>query len=75
MKRRAILEAVCRIRKQRDFWRNKVQIGEKEYRNAEECAKPFAYCAGMRMVMQEWEGSAYAFHKSAHICWQILKTA
>ena len=70
MKRRAILEAVCRLRKLRDTSRNYEQNVEKAGRRKR---KSVYYYAGMQDCVPVCEGRAKAYHESAHICWQILR--
>ena len=72
MKRRAILEMVCRLRKDRDFWRKMMQDGVNACNDEHNSNKGVHFHAGMMYVVQERKGMADAFHIFAHKCMELL---
>ena len=86
MKRRAIIEMVCRFRKFRDMWRKQAQDGAGQCKYLQERAdkcmdeknvegmREFMFQhAGAYSVVQNREGRAAAYHKSAHMCMELLE--
>lgn len=86
MKRRAILELVCNLRKNRDFWRKMWQESEDACNEMQKQADKYfdmqqydvarewsAKRAGAYSVMQYRAGQADAFHRSAHNTMWLLE--
>jgi hypothetical protein len=85
MKRRAILELVCSLRKRRDearIYMQRCMYTCNEMKSKEDaCHKAQAYDmarsfreqhAGAYPYVTEYAGMAYAFHSSAHKCMELL---